>query len=464
MPNNITCKCSGGRKNWENMKVYHALSFLFLCGSAVVATAVAVDEATSFDLPDEIASIAESDGTTLTRHDPVDRPTPTDTKDAASAPKGILERDTLTGDWNGARTKLEENGLSVRANLTAQYIKNLRGGVSTKGSSTQTLFNLNATLDLEKLLNWRGGTFFVNFQHQTGQSPGDEIGAIHGVSPIDADGRTQIAEVWYEQKLIDDKLRVKVGKIDVNTEFAVSELGSEFLNGGFSCSPNNPIPAFPDTAFGGMAVYNFADNLYIAAGVFDGASQSGIALGDKGPGTLFGKPSDLYMTAEAGGSWKVGGEMPGRAVIGLWHQTGTFEKFIGGSQKGTTGAYLVAEQMVWCENLGDEEDKQGLGLFFMYGFANSKVVEIPTHLAAGAVYHGLIPTRDADSIGLGVSYIGLEKDAGYTENNEIAIEAFYEFRPIPSISLKPDVQYIMHPGGNGAKDALAIGLNMNIDF
>ena len=61
----------------------------------------------------------------------------------------------------------------------------------------------------------------------------------------DADGRTQIAELWYQQLFLDQKVRVKVGK-DANSEFAVPQNGVAFLNSSFGHSPTIAMPTYPD--------------------------------------------------------------------------------------------------------------------------------------------------------------------------------------------------------------------------
>ena len=76
-------------------------------------------------------------------------------------------------------------------------------------------FDANLTLDTQKLVGWQGGTFFLDFYTVNGDNGSAELtGALQSFSNIDAPGRTQIAELWYEQKLLDERLRVKFGKIE----------------------------------------------------------------------------------------------------------------------------------------------------------------------------------------------------------------------------------------------------------
>src|SRR5688572_17754503 len=55
----------------------------------------------------------------------------------AAEPKNFWQQDHLTGDWFGARTKLEEAGLTIDISLTAEWSQNWRGGLNTNGSAFQ---------------------------------------------------------------------------------------------------------------------------------------------------------------------------------------------------------------------------------------------------------------------------------------------------------------------------------------
>lgn len=372
--------------------------------------------------------------------------------------------DRLTGDWAGRRTAMEEKGVVINASLTLDAFKNLRGGADTAGSSFQQLFNFELTLASDPLLNYRGGTFFANFQFQRGQSPADEIGDYQGVSSIDADGRTQLAALWYEQA-IGESLRIKLGKMDVNADFAYSEFGGYFMNGAFACPATMPIPTYPDSAFGLAAFYDFSPECYVSGGVFDGAAQEGVTTGDQGPATFFGSPADLFLILETGAAYTCGDSgTGGRFAIGAWHHTGTFDRFSGGTEDGTTGFYLAVDHTFYRENPKSDEDTQGLGAFVLYSYADPAVVEVSHHLACGVVYQGLIETRDDDSVGIGATYVHFADNAGFADDGELAIETFYELKPQPFVSVRPDIQYIVNPGGTGLADAVALGLRVNIDF
>jgi carbohydrate-selective porin OprB len=65
----------------------------------------------------------------------------------------------------------------------------------------------------------------------------DEAAQVY--SNIDAASRTTLYELWFEQKWMAGKVRIKSGKIDANSEFAVVESASDFLNSSMGFSPDN---------------------------------------------------------------------------------------------------------------------------------------------------------------------------------------------------------------------------------
>lgn len=412
---------------------------------------------------------------TVQPDNPTPQRPPLSTPENVDTGRPVHEWQRATDDWAGLRPGLEDRGLAFNANLTAEYAKNLRGGLNTNGGDGRHLLNANLTLNTERLFGLPGGTAFVNVQQQHGQE-GFDVGDAQGYTNIDADGRTQISELWYEQLLFGNKLRLKAGKIDANTEFAFVENGAEFINSSMGFSPTIlGLPTYPDPSFGALVFLTPCDAFYAGAGAFDGAAQEGVPTGSRGPKTLFDDPADLFLIGEAGTKWSLAGGRGGRIGLGLWHHTGTFERFDGGAESGTTGFYAVADQTLWRENPptntddgeeADDSDTQGIGLYLQYGYADPDVSEIAHHVGTGLAWQGVVPGRDDDVLGLGVSHVLFsDNGAGFGHDAETAVELFYKLQLTPWASVKPDVQYVRHPGGDaGVDDALVFTVRAVIDF
>ena len=82
----------------------------------------------------------------------------------------------------------------------------------------------------------------------------------------------------------------------------------------------------------------------------------------------------------------------------------------------------------------------------------------------GASYIGLIPGRDIDTFGLGLSHATISSDLpGRT--SETVIEAAYEYIMSDDLTIQPSVQWVRDPGATGElDDALIFGLRTNLCF
>ena len=355
-------------------------------------------------------------------------------------------------------------GVSIEGTLTFDASVNLHGGVNTNGSAFRHLLDISIILDTEAVFGLEGGTVGILFQNHNGpDASAQDTGDLQVFSNIDADGRTQLAELWYEQVFPDEQFRVVFGKIDANALFAFVEHGAEFIHSSPGFSPTIlGFPSYPDPAMSVNVFFEPSDANYIGAGLFDGALNEGILTGSRGPGTFFHDPGDLFIIGETGARWTTTDGLDGRLGVGVWHHNGTFARFDGGSEDGTTGYYAVFDQALWRK-----DEQRGVNLFAQYGYADERISEFVHHIGMGLTVSGLIPSRGDDLLGLMTSYAHLsdKAGAGFTEDYELAFELFYRVQINGSFSLKPDLQYITHPGGDASlNDAIVATLRGELTF
>lgn len=376
-----------------------------------------------------------------------------------------LSGDHATGRWFGARPLLEDHGVKIDSSLLYSPFTMTRGGAlgepSTKGYS---LYNLSVTVDTEKAGLWKGGTFYALYQRKTGYGLAGPTGAMGDYMYIDGwEGRqiNQISEYWYQQKLFDNKVRLKVGKQDSNIDFAYLNSGMNFINLAFSINPTVPLPTYPDQTFGFMAEYNPKEWLSIRDGIYS-------------------KYSVPFNITEIEVKTKIK-QMPGRYMLGGWELSDSsgFDVAAGMDSYGATtynnynrncGAYFQFEQMVYKEKKNDDNDMQGLVVFGQAGVSPSDKNDMSKYIGGGLQYKGLIPKRDNDLIGLAVangtfaSRLGdVGTDYGSRCGSETVLEAFYRIQVTPWFYFQPDAQFIMNPGGT-YDNSVAIGLRTAITF
>src|SRR5262245_14485000 len=76
---------------------------------------------------------------------------------SSTAMEAGLKGDYGTGDWFGVRTALADKGLEISGGYTAEVWGNTTGGIK-EGAVYTGLLDFGATLDLEKLVGWKGAS------------------------------------------------------------------------------------------------------------------------------------------------------------------------------------------------------------------------------------------------------------------------------------------------------------------
>ena len=109
------------------------------------------------------------------------------------------------------------------------------------------------------------------------------------------------------------------------------------------------------------------------------------------------------------------------------------------SHRGLYGGYLTFQQQV----------SENLSLFLNAVFADKRTSVTDHQVAAGLVYKGLFDSRPEDDIGLAVGTTHVNSRA-FAPNNpggsEYAAELYYTYRPTNGLLVRPNLQYIHHPG------------------
>ncbi|MHC4541639.1 MAG: carbohydrate porin, partial [Planctomycetota bacterium] len=136
----------------------------------------------------------------------------------------IWNRETLTNGFGGLADKLADSGIEIGLSMTNIYQANIRGGLDThgrKGRHTGS-YDLEIGADLEKLWGIEGGSLLAHAEGSWSRSDTDteSVGSVFGIN-ADAGGRRamDLTELWYEQAMFDDTLRLRLGKMDITGGF-----------------------------------------------------------------------------------------------------------------------------------------------------------------------------------------------------------------------------------------------------
>ena len=350
--------------------------------------------------------------------------------------------------------RAEDWGLSAEGTWTFDSSVLLSGGVNRGATANRNLLELRLIADTEKLIHpdWKGGNFTFKFQNFRGEHGANDTGDAIFYDNIDNPfALSQLAVAYYEQKLFDDRVRIKIGKVDANSEFNVTESDTPKFNENFlgSGQGNLPtlfatMPTYPDSATSINLFVKPVKNLELGFGIYDGRLARWINTGSLGPD--FGGPYVMYGQA----GYKFGEERPTRIALGVWRHTfGAFENLNGvGTQDGQNGLYVNVDKTLWRENPNDPKDRQGLHFDFAWGVGDSDVNPFPYSWTVGLDWIGAIDGRDKDIIGIGITQgIFSDRDPIRTRNAETQFELFYLAQITENLQVQPDLTYIRHPGG-----------------
>ncbi|MDZ4830516.1 MAG: carbohydrate porin [Phycisphaerae bacterium] len=350
----------------------------------------------------------------------------------------------LTGDWAGARTWLEEHGVTIEGSFTIEWADAISGGIGRKWIH-RNYFDINAAFDTEKLVGWQGGKFYVEVASSYTQDGGVFVPVTQWTSNIEvAEDTFQIANLWYEQRLFDTKLRLKAGKIDASTEFGFLDATDGFLNLSALLPPTvASVPWYPYSGLGGVAYFYPCDNFYVGGGAFDATDVvAGFVREDSF--------DEVWIVGETGITWNaLGGVHDGRASFGGWWDSRELDRFDGNGQSTSWGLYAVAQQRLWRPDDSTSQDERGVWLFGQLGYADPDVGAITGSYAGGVALHGTFPGRDVDQTGFYISSAHFAGGSGMT-SNETVFELFYGLQLTPAVKFTPNIQFIVHPNGDDA--------------
>jgi porin len=419
----------------------------------------------------------------------------------------FAEQDYLLGDWDGWRTKLSKRGVDFEFFYAASLPNNFSGGIKT-GTLYQGALMMTLDLNSDKLLGYHGGTFHVGSLWLNGAKPFSDsyVGDLNKVNLIDFPNSFRLWELWYQQKFANDRLSIKLGDMVVDHDFIVPEYYNSiasinFLNQTFFYPtmafdlydvPGFPprhhgLPSTPFAAPGILLRYDFSPRLYAQAAVYSGnpdqtssgtrfnLSENEGALSYYEVGYL---PNHGPDATGLGGSYK----------LGAWFHTGDFNDagdglinaaILAGGGPGfpvrthhyNYGGYFLGEQQLYREVGKEDLAQQGLVGFFRASVAPADRNLAEWGIDGGAVYKGLIPHRDWDTLSLAGSYLRISDDirGGQRTVNLISeglggppvftkladyegvIELSYKAQMTAWWTLQPSLQRVFHPGGGVAR-------------
>ncbi|MBA4015564.1 MAG: hypothetical protein C0483_00030 [Pirellula sp.] len=407
---------------------------------------------------------------------------------------GIWTRPTLTGDWGGIRTGLQESGITF-AGRSTQFGFGVAGGVNAPAPPPLGLGDTfkytgrgeyDLIFDLEKFGGLPHGKLLVRAEHWYGEygnvslNTGAFAPAVFAAAtpPATNDpGVPYITNFLYTQPLSEEFV-VFAGKKDVlgaadQDEFAGGDGTEQFLNQALVANPAFLL-GLPYTSFttgvvmprswGAMSAYVYdpqdrTRDFFSVGNLF----SKGIIVGGevKVKTNFFGLNGDHHV----GGMWKhvdltdlsfaepPPGVYPEPTVPGFPTLPDSFTVYYGFDQ------YLV--------QFADDPER-GYGLFGRASISDGNPTPVSYFLSAGVGGFSPVGRQRGDKFGIGWYYVGASNQFGaipqaiFGPRNGTGVEAYYNFQVTPWLNISPDVQYILPEAGAIADDAFVYGVRAHM--
>lgn len=408
----------------------------------------------------------------------------------------IATRPSLFGDWGGERTRLADKGIGFYFGYGSETAHNFSGGTDHLTRYTDQWL-LSTTLGLGKLWGWEGSTFQLSMTNRNGRNLGADanIGNNQLIQEVYGRGQTwHLTQMWLNQKMLDDRLEFKLGRMTVGEDFF--SFSCDFQNLTFCGSqPGNLVGNYwvnwPTSQWAARIKLHATRETYVQLGVY----QVNPHYVDDAYARRSGwKPNNPKGTTGALFPLEVGWDelwkgLPGSYKVGAWYNTSDGKDLyldVHGNPRGITGlgqqvrsgqygGYFSLKQQVIGTAGGS-----GATLFLNFTQADRKTAQTDRQLTMGVQYKGPLASRPHDSIGLAVG--GTHNNKRFAEfvrqqnartggnavagsGYEYVTELYYTWMPIASVSVRPNLQYIVHPGGTSLNDnAFVLGLKLGVAF
>ncbi|WP_426140856.1 carbohydrate porin [Pseudomonas sp. DWP3-1-2] len=424
---------------------------------------------------------------------------------AQATPAFDADSPWMLGDWNGKRSELSQQGYDFKLDYTSETGSNLHGGYNhDKTVRYSDQWTLGAHLDLQKILGWHDAEFQLTLNNRNGDNISNDrigdprVGTISSSQEVWGRGSvTRLTQMWYQQKFFDQALSVKLGRFNEGEDF--NTFPCDFQNLALCGSQVGDWDGgiwynWPISQWAMRVKYQINPELFAQIGVFEQnpsnlENDNAFKLSGSGTqGALI--PVELVWSPTVDG-------LPGEYRAGYYYSTAdsqdVYKNSNGQSAAATGSAYRGASSKhgMWLNlrqqvTSADGNPSRGLSLFVNGTVHDKKTNKVDNYVSVGGFYKGPFDARPQDDIGLAIARIHVNpayrknadaqnraaavydySDPAFMplQDTEYNAELYYGVHLANWLTVRPNLQYIRHPGGvNNVDDALVAGLKIQSSF
>lgn len=426
--------------------------------------------------------------------DPVEMTVRLIQKDGADNPaKSVGEKDhhlPLSGTSENPGSR--DDGIDLRASFSFEAAANVAGGMRKKITESDQLV-LAATVDTERAVGLAGGTFQATITYRHGK----ELGAVAGLGTLqqvqEVYGRGQtwrLTQFWYLQTFADGTADIKLGRLTQGEDFG--NFSCDFLNLTFCGTPAGNLVGdywynWPISQWAARVKVK-SGPVYAMAGAYENNPRNldkSFTIGHFRGATGVLVPVEIGYNARRGSAG-----LPGTYKLGAWYNSSDGDDVRLGNDRqpmaatgwsplrrnGRYGVYLQLQQQLSGrarETPSGPVTLQGLTIFLNLTQTDRWTSRTDNQIAAGLTYIGLLEARPKDQLGFAIGRTNVNGRASpgpaalppVPTDAEYVAELDYGVHLTDAISLRPNFQYIVNPGGDrAASDIVVVGLKGVIEI
>ncbi len=324
-------------------------------------------------------------------------------------------------------------------------------GAMRAARALRTHTDVTLTIDMDSLAGWPGLTLLAQVKDKRGRDGSSESAVLQSFSNIDAGDFQALGEVFIEQHVWQERLRLKLGRMDFNSDFAATEQGAEFLNASMGFSPSiTAAPTYPLPSLGLAVQVKPLERVTLGLGVFDGMNGAPAPNGG----------TSHFAIGQMDLSWST--DQPartGRLGVGAFRHSGVFSR-VGTSSAaelpgggilpdaaiaGATGWFATVDQTLWQHPKSQDGDApHTVAGFVQLGWSDPRVDAIHTHIGGGVTFADITPLPSS-LLGVAATH------AVWHGGRETIGEAYHRFALSGVLSVMVDVQRVYQRSDAGGR-------------
>ena len=338
------------------------------------------------------------------------------------------------------------------------YIGGRKQGAEGQGEDT-----IGADLDLHQMFGLPGSAIHISVDDRWGANPsrfdGSGISSMANYGPNDT---VRLGELSWDQDLLNDHVRILVGRIADNIDFSSNDQGiyCQFLLS--TCGQvnswyfNNGNPSYPVATWGGRVTLKPTLTSYFRFGAYQETSIQGTNFAYNRTFD-FGHNTGVFIPVELGYKTNFDQDpFPRGFDIGGWYDSSHFTE-PGVSvptqfRQGRSAVYIQGSQMVFRPDMSSH---RGITVFGEAQFDTANNGPIAEQLVAGMSWTGPFIGRPEDRLQFAANWWRWNRNwltafdaanfPAHQAASEWQLELDYNYALGPGITIQPVVAYIINP-------------------